>query len=154
MVLGVTLWSCRVKTCRDCGESKPLDQFNRKTRARDGRQSYCRPCHRARREAWESHHDGRREAARRRSRLKRTFGITPEDYDAMLAEQAGGCAICGGPPVAGAAFFDVDHDHLTGRVRGLLCRACNLGLGKFRDRPLLLAHAIRYLARSAAVRPE
>jgi hypothetical protein len=55
--------------------------------------------------------------------LRRRYGITPDDYDAMADAQGGVCAICGLPPRKGT--LDVDHDHATGRVRGLLCRRCN-----------------------------
>lgn len=56
------------------------------------------------------------------------YGITVVDYDRMDDEQGHSCAICGGPPNRGQTRFDVDHDHVTGKVRGLLCRACNLTL--------------------------
>lgn len=60
----------------------------------------------------------------RRVRLLTTFAITPEEYEAILHEQAGGCAICGKPPRDGKRLA-VDHDHQTGFVRGLLCFFCN-----------------------------
>ena len=70
-------------------------------------------------------------------RLKNVYGISLEDYDRMLESQGGGCAICGGPPGKGRGgplnFFCVDHDHQTGRVRGLLCIDHNTGLGRFDD---------------------
>lgn len=61
--------------------------------------------------------------------LLRKYGITVSTYEAILHQQGGGCAICGGPPTASFRCFDVDHDHVTGVVRGLLCRRCNTGLG-------------------------
>ncbi len=76
------------------------------------------------------------------------YGMTEEQYAAMLDAQGGGCAICrttewnGRHPVP-----HVDHDHRTGEVRGILCHACNLGLGKFKDDPDLLRAAIAYLTR-------
>lgn len=74
-------------------------------------------------------------AAMREYTLKRQFGITAEQYEAMLAEQGGVCAMCFQPPKAKAgrhakiAALAVDHCHSTGRVRKLLCSKCNLGLG-------------------------
>lgn len=56
----------------------------------------------------------------RRVRLDKTFAITPEEYEAILQEQGGGCGICGRPPRDGKRLA-VDHDHKTGFVRGLLC---------------------------------
>ena len=79
----------------------------------------------------------------RRCNLRRNYGIEVEEYDEMLEAQGGVCAICGGE--AHREFFDVDHCHETGRVRGLLCASCNMGLGKFRDDPKILQNAIDYL---------
>jgi len=78
-----------------------------------------------------------------RARLKR-YGLAPEAYDLMLAEQGGVCAICRGPEVR---TFHVDHDHLTGRVRGILCASCNHVLGRMKDDPALLRAAAAYLER-------
>lgn len=80
----------------------------------------------------------------RRSHLKRKYGITPEPYDALLAEQEGGCAICGRPPRSDIALH-VDHEHGTGRIRGLLCFRCNNALGDFDDDHDRLAKAVHYL---------
>lgn len=83
----------------------------------------------------------------RTNNLKK-YGITPAQYDAMLDAQDGVCAICGRPPKGGrtsSASLHVDHDHKTGIVRGLLCNACNLGVGKFMDSPALLRIAAVYL---------
>lgn len=78
-------------------------------------------------------------------RLKK-YGITIEEYNSLLEKQNGKCAICG------AAIGDnsgnrlyVDHNHKTGKVRGLLCSACNFGIGKFKDSPELLKKAAIYL---------
>lgn len=81
----------------------------------------------------------------RRSHLKRTFGITPEEYDGRLAEQGGGCAVCGRPPKDGKSLH-VDHDHDTGYVRGLLCFSCNAALGHFQDDLDRIDAALIYVA--------
>jgi hypothetical protein len=78
----------------------------------------------------------------RKARLKYDYGITPEQYDALLQEQNGLCAICKERPVAKLC---VDHDHPTELIRGLLCRLCNLGLGHFKDDIARLRAAIVYL---------
>lgn len=79
-------------------------------------------------------------------RLSSLYGLTPEDYGEMLGEQKGGCSICGTKEPGGARkVFAVDHCHKTGKIRGLLCAVCNLGLGKFKDSPELLYAAIQYL---------
>lgn len=65
---------------------------------------------------------------------------------ALREKQDGKCAICGKPEaLAAKGTFHIDHDHETGFVRGLLCSACNLGIGHFRDDPILMLKAIRYL---------
>jgi hypothetical protein len=74
----------------------------------------------------------------------RKYGLTGEQYEMLLASQNGACAICHGSPPVGKSL-NVDHDHDTGIVRGLLCTPCNTGLGFFKDRIRLLAAAIVYL---------
>ena len=77
--------------------------------------------------------------------LKSKHGITLADYERMLAQQSGKCAICGSlSPGHNETHFHVDHDHLTGRVRGLLCECCNVGIGYF-DGPERLEAAAQYL---------
>ena len=70
----------------------------------------------------------------------RTYGISVEDVDAMLASQHGVCAICQTAPA-----IHVDHDHQTDKVRGLLCFRCNAALGQLGDDPLVLRRAARYV---------
>ena len=78
-------------------------------------------------------------------RLERVYGITQEDYDVMLRAQGGVCKICGQKESVDRFPLAVDHDHKTGKVRGLLCGSCNTGLGKFNDDPDLLLKAMKYL---------
>ncbi len=92
--------------------------------------------------------DGRR-AQNRAGSLKKLYGISVADYDRMLAEQNGVCAICKKVSRDGKTLV-VDHDHDTGKVRALLCSTCNPGLGFFDHSPELLREAIEYLARHAA----
>lgn len=75
-------------------------------------------------------------------RLKRYYNMTEEDYQTLLDKQRGGCAICGRTP---QRRLHVDHCHLTGRVRGLLCYNCNRMLGDAHDKISLLAKAANYL---------
>ena len=85
-------------------------------------------------------------AAEYKRQLRRRYGITQEQYDAMFRAQNGSCAICGGQSLDGKRLH-VDHDHKTGKVRGLLCINCNHGLGKFQDSADNLTNAWAYLAR-------
>lgn len=85
----------------------------------------------------------------RRHNLKR-WGLTPEAYESMLAGQGGVCACCGKPESAVHAgkvrHLAIDHDHATGKIRGLLCSHCNLALGHTKDDPERLQKLIQYLA--------
>ncbi len=77
------------------------------------------------------------------SRIRR-YGIDVPDYNRILEEQGGGCYICGKKPEPKRAL-DIDHNHATGNVRGLLCSIHNRGIGFFEDNPILLLKAIEYL---------
>jgi hypothetical protein len=79
----------------------------------------------------------------RRGQLKRLYGISPADYDALLAKQDGVCATCGKPS---KETLCVDHCHATGTIRGLLCRKCNTGLGCYEDDPATMITSLAYLA--------
>lgn len=73
-----------------------------------------------------------------------TYGITVETYRSMWKSQGGFCAICGEVDYDGIRLC-VDHDHVTGTVRGLLCGKCNRGIGLLKDSPAVLAKAALYL---------
>jgi hypothetical protein len=100
----------------------------------------------------------------RRSNLRRLYGISPEEYDALRAKQDYRCAICSrhedelpdrksgrprldGKPSTEAVRLQVDHDHDTNAIRGLLCWQCNTGIGCFQDQPDRMASAIAYVSR-------
>lgn len=127
------------KRCPDCGETKTLDSFPRNRSTRDGRGSYCKPCHNTRTRENRELHGGPRNY-----HFKRRYGITAAEVDALIKSQDSRCRICNRPfteelkPV-------VDHDHDTGEVRGILCDPCNRGLGQFGDSSDRLRSAIRYL---------
>lgn len=72
------------------------------------------------------------------------YGLTLDQYDAMLKEQNDSCAICGRPPAAVGPLV-VDHDHQSDHVRGLLCQRCNRGIGQFLEVPTFLEAAANYI---------
>jgi len=86
----------------------------------------------------------RQEYARLRS-YEKNYGITVEEYDALVHLQGGRCAICRIAQPGGAGRWHVDHCHSGGHVRGLLCTKCNTALGLFKDDPVRLGEAIKYL---------
>lgn len=140
-----------MKRCRKCRRRKDPQQFYK-------HRAVCKTCHRkygaewrlanyeqmtASKKAWQAKNKAKHRmhnAAYRR----RKYGLTLEDFDKLLAAQKGLCKICQQPMKPAA----VDHCHSTGRVRGLLCRKCNVGLGMFRDNPSLLRSAARYLGKA------
>jgi hypothetical protein len=162
------------KPCSGCGVAKPLTEFHRNGRARDGRQWRCKECssvqhtahYAATKEArseyareWYKRNRPRAAAVRRAYRL-RQYGLTPESFDAMLKGQ-GGCAICGAVE-PGSANWHIDHDHscCPGRlgcprcIRGLLCHGCNVMLGMAADSVETLRAGIGYLEDRQSARRE
>jgi hypothetical protein len=87
----------------------------------------------------------RRKPINFKAALKRHYDLTPEDYLSMLESQKGRCAICSTHQKDLKRSLQVDHDHKTGKVRGLLCNSCNGGLGLFKDETHLLYMAAGYL---------
>jgi hypothetical protein len=127
------------KRCPDCDTVKAVNDFPRNKGMKDGLGGYCKPCHNIRGKATVERLYG----SNRHYHLVRRYGITEAEYDSMLEEQGGLCAICGEQ-----AAGHVDHDHVTGKVRGLTCFNCNGGLGQFRDRVDIMLKAIDYLERN------
>ena len=132
-----------LKRCSKCGEEKPLDQFGKRKNRGGSPQSQCRACDVLRASAFHRANPEKRKVYKKRavakigwpvwhvrygrkSQLKRFYGMTPEDREAMLEAQGGMCAICGQ-----TKELVIDHDHKTGRVRGLLCRHCNFVIGLY-----------------------
>lgn len=101
-------------------------------------------------------------AAAKRSRwrqhLKKNYKITPEYWTKMFEAQKGQCAICHGPPLklrsgrGGQGGFHVDHNHVTGEVRALLCQNCNHAVGAIRESPDLAEKLLRYLRKFSQLR--
>lgn len=150
------------KRCAGCRATKPLKDFYYVKPSRkysDGQYSgYCRPCntkiccerHRVKIASGEATLLYKEVYKTKRwKKLLDQYGLTREQYEAIEVAQQGLCAICEQPETA--VYKDVlcrlvvDHDHATNKVRGLLCRACNLAVGNFRDDPERLLKAIAYL---------
>jgi len=82
---------------------------------------------------------------RKRELTLKRFGLTEADYEEMLLNQGGVCAICKGPPKGRWNTFCIDHNHSTGEIRGLLCDMCNRAIGMLGDNPERVKQAYDYL---------
>jgi hypothetical protein len=136
------------KACTKCGDIKPIEQFCIDRSVRSGRHPVCKACEVKRVRAWrEAHPDyvSRHVRDLRANGLAR-YGLTVEAYDQLLQAQRGLCAICGKACTTGQAL-SVDHEHATGRIRGLLCKKCNMAIGLLNDSPERLEAAKVYLLR-------
>lgn len=137
--------------CSACKRYKPKQAFSiaNKARSKTKRRGKCRVCVykdvKRRREANPTLYKARRQAVLR----KYKYGLTAEDFQRLLVQQDHKCAI-GREPLTGDSLgrVSVDHDHTTGKVRGILCYGCNWGLGHFRDDVSKLQAAIAYLRKN------
>lgn len=146
------------KRCPRCKEVKPVSEFGKCGKRYH---SYCLPCSREMsRITHEIDKKSGRSKARHReyyvsvkkwAKLRKKYGVERDVYEAMHESQDGLCAICREPEtdqyMGTTLLLAVDHDHATGRVRGLLCRACNLAIGKFKENPEIVEAALNYLRR-------
>ena len=129
-----------MKTCSKCKVEKSFEDFGKAKDRKDGHRPYCNQC---RREYRKENID-----VERNNKLRKTYGITLEEYNQMFLDQNGCCSICHGHQTIFPKALCVDHCHKTGIVRGLLCHNCNTGIGLLNDSPELMAKAIDYLKRS------
>lgn len=158
------------KLCFKCNESKNIDLFYSEPRNTDGKMGSCKKCiletsrnnysktsklRNQQSAAWAQAHRKtvsnyvikHRLKFKDRyvdSRLKYMYGITSEDYTRILVEQKGLCAICNSICNTGKQLC-VDHNHETGKVRGLLCRSCNSAIGLLKENTGTLLSAIKYI---------
>ena len=129
--------------CRMCGEEKPLSEYRRhRTRIK---LYYYRDCRDCLREREAKQRAPKREKLARQRHLRRCekYGITEQQYREMQDKQNGRCAICGKPLTKAQQV--IDHDHISGKVRGIVHSHCNLVLGNSREDASVLLGAVRYL---------
>lgn len=155
--------------CPDCGQFKAISEFQPSV-VKIGA-GYCKPCKYKRKEAHRKANREQYNAAKRRTRnanleqyqrtarewqrsnpdklrnyeLRKRYGITPDEYDRILAQQGGKCACCGRDANTCGRRLFVDHCHETGRIRGIICNRCNYGIGALGDNIEGLNRAIEYL---------
>ncbi len=159
-----------MKTCTECRVEKDLSDFYQR-KNKNGqyilRESACKICtakkHRQRvsgwstekkelnyqnQRKWEKNNAERHKRNVRKSDLKNKYGITIEYFENLLLEQDYLCKICNKEETSKTRILSVDHCHVTGKVRGLLCSFCNTGIGLFKDSIKNLEGAIKYLEES------
>lgn len=125
------------RRCSKCGGYGPFYRSSAKD-------TVCAECRRT----WQREYSRRNADSIRDKNLRRKYGITLAERNAMLVAQGGHCAICPATEPGGRGEFHVDHDHNTGRVRGLLCHSCNTAIGLLGEDPKRLGAVLEYLKRS------
>lgn len=135
-----------MKTCSTCNIEKSLDSFRiSKRKDKQWHSNICKECTNAQyMDKYYEDHLNRKEKLKHKARYL-TYGITGEQFKALLKKQNNCCAICGSKVAGGRGDWHVDHCHTTNKVRGLLCHHCNTGLGLFKDSTELLKLAAEYL---------
>lgn len=137
-----------IKWCGRCKQWLPITSFARNTNKWDGLQERCRDC---RKKHWDTVGKNTKtipplEVRRKRSRTQviKSYGISEDEFNSMLKKQMNKCAICG-TTNWGRPSPSIDHDHITGKVRALLCNRCNRTLGLAEDSSELLFKMVKYL---------
>ena len=145
-----------MKICNTCKETKPLEEFSFANKVKGTRKNKCKKCtklyfqqykesnHDAIKEKWRNASKKYHTTEKRRNKTLRQYGLTEQLYNEMFDKQNGTCLLC-----PSTATLVVDHCHKTGKIRGLLCNNCNLGLGMFKDDISALENAVKYLQKFA-----
>lgn len=159
------------KLCRKCGEWKDKEKFYKTPKNKDGLRSWCKQCTDSANSDWRKKNKKRmaqyhslwrkanpdkykatqdrwwkKNSTRRRADNLKRLGATIEQYKELFVKQNGTCAICGtNNPGRRQKNFAVDHNHKSGKVRGLLCFSCNAAIGMFGDRSDIIHRAANYL---------
>lgn len=160
-----------MKTCSKCKLSKSLEEFHKSKRLSQGVRSWCKSCERDQHKEWVINNPDKIAEIDRRynqnnkpkvkekikkwkarnpnivnaRRLKRRYGLTMDQYRAILTTQDHCCAICKRHENEIILALHVDHNHITGKVRGMLCSSCNQALGLLKDNPELCRLSAIYL---------
>lgn len=158
----------QTKLCDYCKEHRPVGEYQNHPAMPDRKHYLCRGCVTKRLIAQtmvtkcnelerlrksedkkarvKKHRDPKIVSYVRKYNLEKAYGLTEADYELMLRDQGGKCLICGiEQSLTRNNRLNVDHDHSSGKVRGLLCGRCNTGLGMFGDSTVRVERALAYL---------
>jgi hypothetical protein len=130
------------KVCKRCKEEKSLDKFTKSKNSKGGRTAKCTKC------IYECYRKNKTEEKREKEKFYRyryLYGLDKETYDKLLEDIGEKCMICQNHFSNLQTGLCIDHDHKTGKVRGILCGDCNRGLGMFKDKIVNLNNAVQYL---------
>lgn len=129
-----------IKRCPNCQEFKSLDSFFKDNSKPSKLSCYCKECGKKRFRSDPT--------TAKKAHYKKQYGITLEDYNTLFNNQNGHCAICNLHQSELSRALAVDHCHITGKIRGLLCSNCNTSLGLLKDSVLNFEKAIKYLTKT------
>lgn len=136
-------WQLRddgTKWCNVCKQYLEAKFFSKSESARDGLSPGCQNCRNKKAKEY------RTPEIRRKYRLKADYGLTIEEYQSILEKQNGLCLICQREETRrGSKILSIDHDHRTGRIRGLLCHSCNVSIGHMRESSEIIQRMVAYL---------
>ena len=135
-----------MKECIDCHEIKELTEFYTQKSIHNGKLyinylKYCKLC-KVKFHNWTKI---KTKEQARKNRLKFKYNLTIEQYQELYKQQNGNCAICKRDLMSFKKNPAIDHDHITGKVRGLLCNNCNSGIGLLKDNYKICLDAAMYL---------
>ena len=105
--------------------------------------TYCYECKKLRMQQDRIKHPGRHLEYYKTCHRRKAYNLEPHEYDKLMQDSNNLCMICKSPP--GHKSLHIDHDHKTGKVRGLLCHGCNTAIGLMKDDVNILTKAIQYL---------
>ena len=137
------------KWCFNCQRVKNVEDFFRHKHAVGGLQGVCKVCSLERRREWNTKNRERVRFHNVKAKLRRKFGLEIDVYESLCKKQNNLCAICERPEESfqngHVKSLAVDHNHTTGKIRGLLCNNCNRAIGLLGDSIPILEKAISYL---------
>jgi hypothetical protein len=130
-----------MKICTRCKDKKELSEFYKSPGSKDGYRIYCKTCYSKLRKRTYNFQKAKKLF------LKSKYKITLEELEVLFLKQKKKCAICNEPneEVSTRSGLHIDHDHVTGKVRGLLCKNCNQLIGNAKDNINILENSIKYL---------
>lgn len=149
----------KTKVCKNCKISKKINKFYKRSQSKDKLRSFCKECDNVLATKWAVENPEKRKETTKKYRdanpskiknlvLKDRYNITIDDYNLILKIQDNKCAVCYIDKNSLKRDLDVDHNHITNKVRGLLCGKCNKALGLLNDSVFILENLITYLKRS------